>query len=124
MDVKSLDALANSVPKTPSKAQLGKRRWIGIEVAASVAALDELRERLAPAADLCTHPLRVMQFKPGGSGRSGLAIVGVRLDDYDVLRAQLQQGALTGLGGRTSSGKIRLVRERLGLARPPRPRRR
>ncbi|MBK29629.1 MAG: hypothetical protein CMB49_02825 [Euryarchaeota archaeon] len=47
------------------------------------------------------------------------AILRVRLEDY---QAALENMNLRGLTSLTSSGKIRLVRKRLGL--PPRPRKR
>ena len=50
----------------------------------------------------------------------GVAIVRVLLSDYEDVRVLLQSGKQDIVASITSSGKIRLVRERLGLPKPSR----
>ena len=50
----------------------------------------------------------------------GVAIVRVLLSDYEDVRALLESGKQDIVASITSSGKIRLVRERLGLPKPSR----
>ena len=50
----------------------------------------------------------------------GVAVVRVLLSDYEDVRALLQSGKQDIVASITSSGKIRLVRERLGLPKPSR----
>ncbi len=50
----------------------------------------------------------------------GFAIICILLSQYEEVRNVLESGDNHGLRSLTSSGKIRLVRKRLGLPKPPR----
>jgi len=92
----------------PTKALRPKRRWIGIEVDPALTTRKEVEsavESIAP----CKH-WRLYDFK------EGKAILRVRLAAYPAWREALVGPALTSV---TASGKIRLVRERMGLPKPP-----
>lgn len=125
MDVKSLDVGVALVPARVSKARRGKRRWIGLEVASSIRSREACTEALATLEE-GGPTVRLYDFVPGDEVSPGRAIIVVRLQHAPAVRAQLQGafGLDAGLVALTTSGKIRLVRERLGLERPPRPRRR
>ena len=125
--------------KRLSKALREKRRYIGLLVVQSAllrseveVMLDHLRTQTNPEANM-----RLMDFVPGpqrsevmgpsevveAHSDGGLAILRVDLKDARELRSALsEEHALEsyGLASLTTSGKIRLVRERLGLPRPRR----
>ncbi|MEK9651324.1 MAG: hypothetical protein VW102_03915 [Poseidonia sp.] len=122
--------------KRLSKALRGKRRWVGVEVDASILTREDLEARLTHLKQ--THQwqaLRLMDFQNAERRRTGeseqnrvkvsenagVAILQVSLQDYPDLRQALQAAnEAHGLRSLTSSGKIRLVRQRLGLPKPPR----
>jgi hypothetical protein len=138
--VKSLEQtnLGPVVAKRLSKALRGKRRWVGVEVNASILTREDLEAHLTHLKQ--THQwqaLRLMDFQNAerrrtGEGeqdrvkvseKTGVAILQVSLQDYPGLRQALEAANATethGLRSLTSSGKIRLVRQRLGLPKPPR----
>jgi hypothetical protein len=140
-EVKSLEQanLGPAVAKRLSKALRGKRRWVGVEVDASILTREDLEGRLTQLTQ--THhmqALRLMDFQNAERHRTGeseqnrvkvsekvgVAILRVSLQDYPDLRQALEAANANethGLRSVTSSGKIRLVRQRLGL---PKPRRR
>lgn len=125
--------------KRLSKALREKRRWIGLLVVQTAvlrtdveAMLDRLQTQINPNANI-----RLMDFVPGAQRseltepsdvqgthpNGGLAILRVDLKDARGFRTALsERRALEnfGLASITTSGKIRLVRERLGLPRPKR----
>ena len=125
--------------KRLSKALREKRRWIGLLVEHSVAQRSEVEAMLEHVRSQ-TNPtarIRLMDFVPGAQRSAstvqsdlaashpggGLAIVRVDLKDARGFREALgDEGAMANLGlvSLTTSGKIRLVRERLGLPPPPR----
>ena len=96
------------------KAARGKRRWLGLEVDSVFSTRDDLQEVLERIPAL-GEDWRLYDFKDNS------AIVRVRLEHYADARAVLEPG-FEGLRCVTASGKIRLVRQRLGIDRPPRRR--
>ncbi len=80
-----------------------------------------------------TFRVKVYDFHPSNTEESlaarlrleladdvGFAVVCVLLSEYEDVRKHLQTDNEHGLSSLTSSGKIRLVRERLGLPKPSR----
>ena len=92
--------------KKLTKALRGKRRWIGCECG-DFNSRSELEEFLQ---DL---PVKLYDFE------DGKCILVVRLEDYESIRDSLSKGRVASV---TSSGKIRLVRERMEFSRKPRKR--
>lgn len=103
------------MPK-PRKAARGKHRWVGIEFSNESLSRSEVEEELVKK----LAAIEVRLFDCMNSSDSTLAIIKVALEDYDYARTTLE--ATQGVETKTSSGKIRLVRERLGLPRPVRKR--
>ena len=115
-----------------SKAKRPKRRWIGLSVSSAIQSRSELADVFA-SPSFSTLGLKVYDFHVPQSSEAeqfrarhelqddvGVAIVRVLLRDYEDLRALLQSGEQDLVASITSSGKIRLVRERLGLPKPSR----
>ena len=100
------------MPK-PSKAARGK---IGVEVNGVGLNRAECESTLGGI----LSPISFRMFDMRSDSDSALLILKVGLDDYDSTREILE--ATEGVCTKTSSGKIRLVRERLGLPRPVRKR--
>ena len=92
--------------KKLTKALRGKRRWIGCECG-GFNSRSELEDHLQ---DL---PVQLYDFE------DGKCILVVRLEEYDSIRELLSKGSVVCV---TSSGKIRLVRERMNFSRKPRKR--
>ena len=135
------EAPRSIMAKRPSKALREKRRWLGVMVDPSYEDRKEVEGLLVSLAEhLGDEPnLRLMDFWSVESLTSldreaasvdppqvgGLAILRTYLSDTPSVRAALEGEealALHGLMGLTTSGKIRLVRQRLGLPKPPRKR--
>ena len=127
--------------KRPTKALREKRRWLGLLVEATYEERTGVEKLLVSLSEhLEKKPnLRLMDFWNAERVTSldlskasvnlqhigGLAIVRADLKDTPALRRLLEGEdalALYGLMGLTTSGKIRLVRQRLGLPKPPRRR--
>lgn len=92
--------------KKLTKALRGKRRWIGCEVG-SFEDRSELSEYVSE------YPLKLYDFE------DGKCIFMVRLEDYESIKEKLSNSRIKSV---TSSGKIRLVRERMDFSRKPRKR--
>ena len=92
--------------KKLTKALRGKRRWIGCEVG-SFEYRSELSEYVSE------YPLKLYDFE------DGKCIFMVRLEDYESIKEKLSNSRIKSV---TSSGKIRLVRERMDFSRKPRKR--
>lgn len=92
--------------KKLTKALRGKRRWIGCEVGSF-----ENRHELSDY--VSNYSLKLYDFE------DGKCILMVRLEDYDSIKESLQNSRIKTV---TSSGKIRLVRERMNFSRKPRKR--
>ena len=130
--------------KRLSKALRGKRRWLGVAFAVEVQSRNDAKEVIQRTFNQLTvkHPIRLMDFHPHGSEQAtsstthlqgtigsnmdyGYGILQVPHEAYTEVKTIAQDGecmSQNSILSLTSSGKIRLVRERLGLARPPRQR--
>ena len=114
-----------------SKAKRPKRRWIGFSFPPSVNSRSELESLFTQTFPENTH-FRIYDAHFSGShvvtqSRAsqlneedvGIGIVCVNLIDFDVFRDGFSQHAVdSGLLSLSSSGKIRLIRLRLGLPKP------
>ena len=92
--------------KKLTKALRGKRRWIGCECSG-------FNSRSELETFLQDLPVKLYDFE------DGKCILVVRLEDYESIRDSLSKGRVVSV---TSSGKIRLVRERMKFSRKPRKR--
>ena len=107
--------------KRLSKALRGKRRWIGIVIREDIDDLSKLEKAVKLIAkEVDTNKLpRIFDYQTGKlSNGQATAILQIRLEDSQKLRSLLENETSIikwGLKSVTSSGKIRLVRERLNL---------
>lgn len=106
----------------PSKAHRPKRRWIGVELGPHYVERGQVEAKVA---EMFSVKVRLMDVLPAQerNGKFGVAILGVTLAVAPAVRDVLaddQVWAEHGMRSVTTSGKIRLVRERLELPRPPR----
>jgi hypothetical protein len=92
--------------KKLTKALRGKRRWVGC-------LCPEFEKRSQLIEYLSKHPVRLYDFE------DGKCILMVKLEDYESVKSELVVGKVI---SQTSSGKIRLVRERMEFSRKPRKR--
>jgi len=92
--------------KKLTKALRGKRRWIGCEV-------ESFQSRSELSKYASNYPLKLYDFE------EGKCIFMVRLEDYEPIKEGLSNSRIKTV---TSSGKIRLVRERMNFTRKPRKR--
>ncbi len=146
MTLKSLEGegFRERMAKRLSKALRGKRRWLGVAFASDLQTRKEVNTSIEAAFGHLVEekPIRLMDFHAHGSEQAGQteqhfsgdqeAVAGVGYgilevphEVYEAVRALVKSPeALDDLSmmSLTSSGKIRLVRERLVLARPPRRR--
>lgn len=146
MTLKSLEGegFRERMAKRLSKALRGKRRWLGVAFASDLQTRKEVNTSIEAAFGHLVEakPIRLMDFHAHGSEQAELteqhlsgdqdAVVGVGYgilevphEVYEAVRTLAKSPeALDDLSlmSLTSSGKIRLVRERLVLARPPRRR--
>ena len=106
----------------PSKAHRPKRRWIGVELGSHYTERGQVEAKMAEMFDVKVRLMDVLPANKRGT-EVGVAILGVTLAVAPVVRDVLAQDevwAEHGMRSVTTSGKIRLVRERLDLPRPPR----
>jgi hypothetical protein len=96
------------------KAARGKRRWVGLAIPKQLASREELEAALGEIAVL-GDDWRLYDFVEQN------AILRLPLAVYIEARPILEAG-VDGITSVTASGKIRLVRNRLGIERPPRKR--
>ena len=125
--------------KRLTKALREKRRWLGVVVEPSCISREDVEERIAALASAteASPDIRLMDFVNAAERaqleettvaselNGGLAILRIHLKDAPSLRPLLQsRDALLrhGMSSVTTSGKIRLVRQRLGLPTPKRKR--
>ena len=106
--------------KRLTKALRGKRRWFGINVNCQFSTRNQLAEHLNLLSSKweLTKPIRLMDFELSSDGEFALAIIEVKLQDSKLLRANIgDEKAIDvfGIQSITTSGKIRLVRDRLNL---------
>ena len=92
--------------KKLTKALRGKRRWIGCKCE-GFQSRDELERYLA------AHPVKLYDFENSN------CIIVTQLENYDSVKDIFSTGRVI---SQTSSGKIRLVRERMNFSRKPRKR--
>ena len=90
----------------PNKAARGKHRWIAIEVNKPIKR-DILKKLLGESLDGLEWKL----FDSENQSKRTYAIIKIALPDYQVATAKLNK--ISGFETITSSGKIRLVRERV-----------
>ena len=131
--------LRRLMAKRLTKALREKRRWLGVVVEPACTSREDVEARIAALAST-PEPrpdIRLMDFVNAAERaqrqetteaselNGGLAILRIHLKDSPSLRPLLQsQDALQrhGMSSVTTSGKIRLVRQRLGLPTPKRKR--
>ena len=107
--------------KRLSKALRGKRRWIGIVIREDIDDLNKLENAVKLIGkEVDTNKLpRIFDYRPRKlSNGQATAILQIRLEDSQKLRSLLENETSIikwGLMSVTSSGKIRLVRERLNM---------
>ena len=89
------------------KAARGKHRWIGLEFSSKFSNYEVLRDELKNK--LSYSKLKIYDFVVDGDRRT--CIIKVDLEDYIVVRSKL--GTPGDILSVTSSGKIKLVRNRL-----------
>jgi len=89
-----------------NKSSRGKHRWVGLKVDRTLTR-DDLNEILSDGLDLLSWRL----FDILESNGNTLSILRVPLTDYRAALSQLNN--IPGISTITSSGKIRLVRDRL-----------
>jgi hypothetical protein len=128
--------------KRLSKALRGKRRWLGVAFSTDVLERQQAKKAVSNAFGdfIEDKPIRLMDFHALGSVQAvstahhlaeedqeaiylSYGVLEVPHEIYARVRDAAQaDGVLSELSvvSITSSGKIRLVRERLGLERPPR----
>ena len=114
-----------------SKAKRPKRRWIGFSFPSSISSRNELETYFGQFLPEAIY-FRLYDVHFSGSevvvnscelhsieGDIGLGIVCVNLVDYEMVRqCFVSSNAGLNLNSLSSSGKIRLVRQRLGLPKP------
>jgi hypothetical protein len=105
--------------KRLSKALRGKRRWLGVLVSPGIKSKSQMIssiEKLSQKLELSSSP-KLMDFSVNQlTDGCGTGILQVKLADSFVIREHLEADdslEKNGLSSLTTSGKIRLVRERL-----------
>ena len=96
---------------TPSKAKRPKCRWVGIRIVGDITRdnLNALLVKIMPSSSLKLYDLKNIQGE-------NLAIVKIDLSEAsDFISKCKTENRIDTL---TSSGKIRLVRDRLGIVKP------
>jgi hypothetical protein len=89
------------------KAARGKHRWVGITVDESVSNRQDF-EKIISQSDVLSGACKLFDFI------DDKAIIRIPLESYEDVKSILKDG-FKGLISQTSSGKIRLVRERMGI---------
>ena len=107
--------------KRLSKALRDKRRWIGLQISPDIssrARVKSIIEMIASELELSTMPKLIDFDQRVYSNGCGTGIIQVKLPDYKKLREYLSSANSlhqSGISSLTSSGKIRLVRQRLSV---------
>ena len=99
-----------------SKAKRPKRRWIGIAFPEAIKTRDDLKKSFTTSSLSAVSVCTTQRL----SSELGIAIVCVLLRDYGGVREYFDSEVNEDFVSLSSSGKIRLVRERLGLPKPSR----
>jgi hypothetical protein len=103
-----------------TKAKRGKRRWIGLKLSPTFTTRSVLEQTLQTIGHEInvSKPIRLYDFSPSKEHElSGQAIVLLGLKYSNNFREFLSMNPQYGIESLTTSGKIRLVRERLGLSK-------
>ena len=113
-----------------SKAKRPKRRWIGLAIPPNVHSKDELKVEIRMS-ELSEYKIRIYDFHPPKSNIAvsvceqhrvsnelGIAVICVLHADYTNIREFFESHENQNFISLSSSGKVRLVRERLGLPKP------
>jgi CRISPR/Cas system CMR-associated protein Cmr3 (group 5 of RAMP superfamily) len=108
--------------KRLTKALRGKRRWFGINVNNKFSTRNQLAEHLNVLSKEfeLTKKIRLMDFELSSNSEFALAIIEVKLQDSKLLRVNIEDEKAIenfGIQSITTSGKIRLVRDRLNLTK-------
>ena len=108
--------------KRLTKALRGKRRWFGINVGNQFSTRNQLTEHLnALSREFeLAKPIRLIDFELSADDELSLAIIEVKLQDSKLLRTNIEDEKSIknfGIQSITTSGKIRLVRDRLNLTK-------
>ena len=105
------------------KAARGKHRWIGLSTGFEIQSREELKLQLEQLLEL--EDYRLFDFVKR-KGENGIAIIKVSLKQYEKTRKLLSEDLRVNniLNSITSSGKINLVRFRMGIDKPSRTRKR
>ena len=97
-----------------SKASRGKFRWLGLRINHGELSRGSTSKIIAENLPDIDFKL----FDSLSSELDTLAVIRLKLENNDYAREKLASNPM--INTLTSSGKIRLVRQRLGLTRPPR----
>ena len=103
--------------KMPTKAKRGKRRWIGLEFKGNElsreTALDKAKDFLG------VEKIRLFDLVENDESGITKGIVEVRHEDLGFIKERLEslEGNLEEIKSVTMSGKIRLVRSRMGIVK-------
>lgn len=108
-----------------SKAKRGKRRWLGLQISSEIGGREEFKVMMKSLTAL-PDTWRLYDLQVGAETATGLAIIRVPLADYPIFRevlggedgSEFESEGISSAKSLTSSGKIKLVRERLGLLKP------
>lgn len=106
-----------------SKAKRGKRRWIGLQVDQRYENRKQLEDTLQQITDVVSEgsKLRLFDFNKGiDESAKGKCIIVVSLEYVTQIKDYFSKNPQLGIETLTTSGKIRLVRQRLGLQKPAR----
>ena len=104
-----------------SRAKRPKRRWIGLSIHPSITSRTSLESRLNKIRDQFDRAIKLFDFfRTEDELSSNLAIVCIDLEHYQPFLKYLEDQEESQITSITTSGKIRLVRERLGLDKPKR----
>ena len=132
--------LHTTMAKRLSKALRGKRRWVGFECSAEFEDRSSLKHHLATLWESfgIKAEIKLMDFHSASSPVSsdiavvldsdrgtGYGVLQVPHSHFSHLRSYIEADDSINLykvQSYTSSGKIRLVRERMGMPKPPRKR--
>ena len=114
--------IVRDMAKRLTKALRGKRRWFGIKVDSQYTTRRQLSDHLNSLASnlKLSKQIRLMDFELSAEDEFSLAIIEVKLPDYKLLRENIDNDESIdtfGVQSITASGKIRLVRDRLNLAK-------
>ena len=109
--------------KRLSKALRGKRRWIGVQISADVSSRSETKkilETISTDLQLSATPKLIDFNQHALADGCGTAVIQIPLTDYQEFResiSNVESLDKIGIMSLTTSGKIRLVRQRLSNLR-------